>query len=203
MKNFNLKQWLIENKAGVYSKANILEDFDVQGDETENRSGLQELNPTALGAPQAAADAEMEKKDDENGDWVDNASMDVVAEAKIGGYAEVPDEELEIDGIPTILTCDVDYELDKESHSISDYRIKITDLGMDKENAGEYVTISDPKAIAQVENRLNTDEKLAKPILDRIDVSSATRFESDIPETVGYVMKTKPSDPLERNAQGM
>ena len=197
MKNFNLKQWLIENKAGVYSKTDIPEDFDVTGDETENRGDmnsdgtLQELNPAALGVQQAAADRQMQKQDDENGDWVDNASMDVVAEAKIGGYAEVHDEELEIDGIPTILTCDIDYELDKESRSISDYRIKITDLGMDKENAGEYVTISDPRVIAQVENRLNTDEKLAKPILDQIDVTSATRFESNIPETVGYVMKVR------------
>lgn len=209
MKNFNLKQWLIENKAGVYSKTNIFEDYDVQGDETENRgdmdsdANLQELNPAALGVQQAVADRQMQKQDDENGDWVDNASMDVVAEARIGGYAEVHDEELEIDGVPTILTCDIEYELDKESHSISDYRIKITDLGMDKENAGEYITISDPKVIAQVENRLNTDEELAKPILKQIDITNATRFESDIPETVGYVMKTKPSDPLERDAQGM
>lgn len=203
MKNFNLKQWLIENKAGVYSKIDIPEDFDVHGDETLNRSDLQELDPAALGTPQAVADRQMQKQDDENGDQVDNASMDVVAEAKIGGYAEVHDEELEIDGISTILTCDVDYELDKESHSISDYKIKITELGMDKGNVGEYIPVSDPKIIAQIENRLNTDEALAQPILDQIDVTSATRFESDIPETVGYVMKTRPSDPLERDAQGM
>lgn len=203
MKNFNLKHWLVENRAGMYSKTDISEDFDVTGDETENRSDLQELNPATLGVQQAVADRQMQKQDDQNGDWVDNASMDVVAEARIGGIAEVVDEELEIDGVPTILTCDVDYELDKESHSISDYKIKITDLGMDKENAGEYVTISDPKVIAQVENRLNTDEELAEPILKRIDITNATRFESDIPETVGYVMKTRPSDPLERDAQGM
>ena len=129
--------------------------------------------------------------------------MDVVAEAKIGGRVEVRDEELEIDGIPAIVSCDVDYELDKESQSISDYKIKVTDLGMDKEDVGEYIPVSDSKVIAQVENRLNSNEALAKSILDRIDTTSATRFESDIPETVGYVMKTKPSDPLERDAQGM
>lgn len=203
MDNFNLKGWLIENKAGVYSKTDIPEDFDVTGDETENRGDLQELNPTALGAQQAVADRQMQEQDDQNSDWVDNASMDTVAEAKIGNYVEVKDEELEIDGIPTIVSCDVDYELDKESQSISDYKIKVTELGMDKEDVGEYIPVSDPKAIAQVENRLNTDEALAKSILDRIDTTSATRFESDIPETVGYVMKTKPSDPLERDAQGM
>jgi len=42
--------------------------------------GLQEVNPAALGAPQAAADAKMQQQDDENGDMVDNASMDVMAE---------------------------------------------------------------------------------------------------------------------------
>jgi len=41
---------------------------------------LKELNPVALGAPQAAADAKMQQQDDENGDMVDNASMDVMAE---------------------------------------------------------------------------------------------------------------------------
>jgi hypothetical protein len=37
--------------------------------------GLQEVNPSALGAPQAAADAKMQQQDDENGDMVDNVSM--------------------------------------------------------------------------------------------------------------------------------
>ena len=41
---------------------------------------LNEVNPAALGAPQAAADARMQQQDDENGDMVDNASMDVMAE---------------------------------------------------------------------------------------------------------------------------
>jgi hypothetical protein len=41
---------------------------------------LEEVNPAALGAPQAAADAKMQQQDDENGDMVDNASMDVMAE---------------------------------------------------------------------------------------------------------------------------
>jgi len=202
MDNFNLKGWLIEKKAGIYSKTRS-EEFNVHGDENVNRGDLSEVDPAALGVGQAVADREMQKQDDQNGDWVDNASMDVVAEAKIGGRVEVRDEELEIDGVPVIVSCDIDYELDKESHSISDYKIKVTELGMDKEDVGEYIPVSDSKVIAQVENRLNTDEVLAKSILDRIDTSSATRFESDIPETVGYVMKTKPSDPLERDAQGI
>ena len=65
MKEFNMKQWLMENKSGAYSKT---------------ASSLNEINPAALGAPQAAADAKMQQQDDENGDMVDNASMDVMAE---------------------------------------------------------------------------------------------------------------------------
>jgi len=44
------------------------------------RDSLEEVDPTALGAPQAAADVKMQQQDDENGDMVDNASMDVMAE---------------------------------------------------------------------------------------------------------------------------
>jgi hypothetical protein len=36
---------------------------------------LNEVNPAALGAPQAAADAKMQQQDDQNGDMVDNVSM--------------------------------------------------------------------------------------------------------------------------------
>ena len=39
------------------------------------RGDLEEMNPSALGAPQAAADAKMQQQDDENGDMVDNVSM--------------------------------------------------------------------------------------------------------------------------------
>jgi hypothetical protein len=36
---------------------------------------LKEIDPAALGAPQAAADAQMQQQDDQNGDEVDNVSM--------------------------------------------------------------------------------------------------------------------------------
>ena len=64
MDNFNMKQWLQENKVGPYTK-----------------TLLNEMNPAALGMGQEEADDEMLAKDsEEGGDWVDNASMDVVAE---------------------------------------------------------------------------------------------------------------------------
>ena len=91
MTNFNLKQWLIENKSGMYSKISLNESLDPKkafADDNENRGDLEEINPAALGVGQAVADREMQKQDDENSDWVDNASMDVVAEAK-EHYTEV------------------------------------------------------------------------------------------------------------------
>ena len=46
------------------------------GDQLEHGGdSLEEVNPSALGAPQAAADAEMQQQDDQNGDMVDNVSM--------------------------------------------------------------------------------------------------------------------------------
>lgn len=190
MSQFDLKKWLIENKSGVYSKAKVEEEFDVEGDEVVNRGDLQELNPAALGVPQAVADREMQKQDDQNGDEVDNASMGVVAEAGAGGYVDIKDEELEIDGVPTIVSCEVSYRLDRD-RNLDSYRIYVTELGMDREDVGEYIPVTDPKIISQVENRLNTDEKLARPIIDQIDLSAASHMESDIPETVGYAMKVK------------
>lgn len=170
MKEFNMKQWLMENKSGAYSKTilteNQLMDSEILGkeiakahpeliryrhdgetkkyqdtifkyagemlqgagvslqqvrglamdqdwamelvstvgDELEHGEGpvsdystrrqaddkgyygLKELNPAALGAPQADADAKMQQQDDENGDTVNNASMDVMAEE--------PDEDM-------------------------------------------------------------------------------------------------------------
>ena len=61
MENFDFKKYLFENRLGAYSRVN-------------------EINPALLGAGQAAADAKMQQQDDENGDMVDNASMDVMAE---------------------------------------------------------------------------------------------------------------------------
>ena len=144
MKEFNMKQWLMENKSGIYSKTmlteNQLMDSEILGKEiakahpeliryrhdgetkkyqdaifkyagemlqgagvglqtvrglamdqdwamelvsavgSELEHGgdnLEEINPTALGAPQADADAKMQQQGDKNGD---NVSTDVMAE---------------------------------------------------------------------------------------------------------------------------
>ena len=66
MKDFNLKQWLIENKSGMYSKTSINEALDADNaftDGDENRGDMNEINPAALGLGQAVADTEMEKQD--------------------------------------------------------------------------------------------------------------------------------------------
>lgn len=65
----------------AYDEDWAMELVSTVGSELEHGEGsLEEVNPTALGAPQAAADAEMQQQDDQNGTEVDNASMGVVAE---------------------------------------------------------------------------------------------------------------------------
>ena len=60
MNTFNMKQWLQQNKAGVYGKLN-------------------EMNPAALGAAQDAADASFDAAGDGN---VDNIDEEVEIEQK-------------------------------------------------------------------------------------------------------------------------
>ena len=145
MDNFNLKQFLIESRTGMYSKTVLTESalldaealgkeiarqhpellryhhdgetrkyqdaiFKYAGELLHNASvplqtvrglaydedwamelvsavgdaleheGLDEVSPAALGAQQNAADEKMQQQDDQNGDMVDNVSMDTMAE---------------------------------------------------------------------------------------------------------------------------
>lgn len=198
MDNFNMKQWLIENKSGMYSKTLSKEDYSEESavtSQTQNRSDLSEMNPAALGAPQAAADARMQAKDDQNGDWVDNASMDVVAERRYyRGTEEVEDEEITINGVDYIITSEVNYEIDEDG-DWENWDIVVKQLG--KGIGDEYVSVKDPAEIANVQEFLNQSVMNAKSILNRVDTSNAEEpfddsYEDDrYDETVGYVMKTK------------
>ena len=85
------------NKGDVID--NSMEEYDMIANSKRLKKGvdftqgsLNELNPTALGAPQAAADAKMQQQDDENGDEVDNASMGVAAEGieDEAAYGNIP-----------------------------------------------------------------------------------------------------------------
>lgn len=79
MTDFNLKQWLFENKLGAYEKASRLKEFDSEdgfSDETTNRDDMNEVNPAALGMDQAMADAEMQKQDDLNNETVGWATIE-------------------------------------------------------------------------------------------------------------------------------
>jgi hypothetical protein len=94
MTNFNLKQWLFENKLGAYEKASRLKEFDSEdgfSDETTNRDDMNEVNPAALGMGQAMADAEMQKQDDLNSDWLSLANETV-------GWATIEKPAMESEG---------------------------------------------------------------------------------------------------------
>lgn len=63
MTTFNMKQWLMENKQGMYSKTT-----------------LSEMNPNDMGKAQQAADAEMETQETNDSDDLQNQQMDVSEE---------------------------------------------------------------------------------------------------------------------------
>lgn len=165
MQQFNMKQWLMESKSGMYSKT------------------LNEVDPAALGAPQAAADAAMQQQDDENGDMVDNASMDVAAEAY--GMEDMPDAErnkIQTDKNGNIINAtNDDGETFAVGSLVKDNNGKDTKILGFKQNQGKV------KAITSDNGGLNVSEW---------DINGLTLDEVD--ETVGYAMITKPSDPNRR-----
>jgi len=205
MDNFNMKQWLQENKIGPYSKVS-----------------LNEMNPTALGMGQKEADEEMLAKDSQNGDWVDNASMDVMAERNGTRKSSLELKEFQpiILGKEYIMDLEVDFEYHTEEADYVDHMmtspgglyvddVKVTavkNLAVD-EGGDDYRDINDPAAINQIKDLLNTDPKLKKRVerevveseeLEKFDAESDyedDRYEPDMEETVGYVMKTKKADP--------
>jgi hypothetical protein len=80
----------------------------------------------------------------------------------------------------------------------------ITKLGILEGDDYRYIT--DPVHIKQIQDLINKDPKLNRELEDQaanyIDWGSVDDIDTyegpDMEETVGYVMKTKPSDPLER-----
>jgi len=223
MNNFDLKQWLFENKLGAYEKASNLKEFNVDdafSDGEENRSVMSDINPTALGAGQAAADAQMQKQDDLRGDMVDNASMGVIAEANSQNIdAKIEEWPISILGKNYYIDADIDVDFHYESSDYEDHMITseggfvidnvmATITGLAVEESGNIRDITDPAAIKQIENLINNDPKLNRDLekeagdsIDWWEVGGSEgedRYEPEIDETVGYAMITKPSDPAER-----
>lgn len=222
MDQFNLKKWLIENKAGVYSRTSLNEALDPEkafADDTTNRDNLQEIDPATLGIGQAVADREMEKQDDLNSDMVDNVSMGVVAEGNKGSMeVKIEDWEVTILGKDHIIDAEVDIDYHEEGDEYVDHMIvspggvfidnavaRITKLGV--EEGDTYRDVNDPVYIKQIENLINKDPKLNRKLEDaasdsadfqNFDPSDSYNEPDDIDETVGYAMITKPSDPAER-----
>ena len=162
MQDFNMKQWLMENKSGMFSKT------------------LNEINPAALGAPQAAADAEMQKQDDENGDMVDNVSMGVAAEAYFMGLEPDPEKyKIQTDKNGSIVNAtNEDGETFQVGSLVKDPN------GRDAKILGFKGTQGKVKAITSDDGGLNMAE---------FDINGLT-----LDEIVGYAMITKPSDPNRR-----
>lgn len=196
MDNFNMKQWLQENKMGPYSK-----------------TLLNEINPAALGVGQEEADEEMQQQDAMRGTEVDNVSMGVVAEYKTqSGTINMNDYEITILGKDYMMDVEVDVEYHMEEPGYEDpYQISSGGIVLDNATAeikklavgeeDEYREINDPAAIKQIEALLNTDKRIKKQFED--DVADTSDFYElgagddyiDEAGIVGYVMKTKEADP--------
>lgn len=196
MDNFNMKQWLQENKMGPYSK-----------------TLLNEINPAALGVGQEEADEEMQQQDAMRGTEVDNVSMGVVAEYKTqSGTINMNDYEITILGKDYMMDVEVDVEYHMEEPGYEDpYQISSGGIVLDNATAeikklavgeeDEYREINDPAAIKQIEDLLNTDKRIKKQFED--DVADTSDFYElgagddyiDEAGIVGYVMKTKEADP--------
>ena len=110
MTNFDMKQWLQENRIGPYN-------------------GLLKEN---LGDAQAQADHEMEEEDDENGGMVNNVSMGTVAEAKGSKtfLVDLEEEPFFILGKEYIISGEVDVEgsSDEEGFTIDHAAITIREI---------------------------------------------------------------------------
>ena len=103
MEKFNMKEWLMENKSGMYSKIN-------------------EINPALLGKGQEEADDEMEQQDDQNATMVNNVSMGLEEGRKKSTTIEIKEEPFFILGKEYIVdgTIDVTVEPDMFEDVIED-----------------------------------------------------------------------------------
>lgn len=197
-----MKQWLQENKIGPYGKVS-----------------LNEMNPAALGMGQKEADEEMLAKDSQEGDWVDNASMDVVAEIRTrSAIVDIEEWEINILGKDHMIDAEVDVDYYLEDADYLDGRMissggvvidgataKIVKLEV--EDGEEYREVNDPSYIKQIQDLINKDPKLNRELEDEVayradDLGAEDdyedEYEPEIDETVGYVMKTKESDPAKK-----
>lgn len=193
MIEFDMKQWLQNNKIGPYK--NLLNE--------------------GLGDAQAQADHEMEEEDDERGDMVNNASMGTVAETagRKSFIADIEEVPFHILGKEYIVTgeVDVDGSLEAEGFVFDHAEIKIKELHV--ESGNEYTEVKDPVKIKTIEDLINTDKKLQYDLEDAVtDTADFGDLEGDSdysPEDldenpdeqigVGYASITKPSDPNRRN----
>ena len=188
MTNFDMKQWLQENRIGPYN-------------------GLLKEN---IGDAQAQADHEMEEEDDENGGMVNNVSMGTVAEARGSKtfLVDLEEEPFFILGKEYIISGEVDVEgsSDEEGFTIDHAAITIREIH--EENGNEYTEVKDPVKIKMIQDLINTDRKLQYNLGDAVenkgdfgdyeDDSDWSGSEVDEQIGIGYASITKPSDPNRR-----
>ena len=156
MKNFNFKQWLIDNKSGMYSKTSLKEALDPENgfaDDNLNRGDMYEINPASLGIGQATADAEMQMQDDET-DQVINEDSSMRVDLLRTLYAEKrysKDMLLDLldEALSSMKDSDVKMLYDKVKSEIADYEEReypdYADYGGTNETVGYVMKTKSPE----------------------------------------------------------
>lgn len=177
MDKFNFKEFLIENRVGMYAKARpITEEIEVNTEVTSVHEqpveeGSSEVNTTTV-------------------DVRDHDMIILGKEYIINGTAEVEFTEEEADYEDHMMINPGGYVVEKATIAISDLAV---------EDGDSYRSINDPKYIKQIQDLINTDPKLQ----NRFEKFCAEYLVdwSSLGEQigVGYVSKVKDADPAQED----
>lgn len=156
---------------------------------------------SSLGAPQAAADAEMQQQDDQDASPIAEARNNVHT-----GYVRMEDQDILILGKEYLLDADVEFKFtieedDYEDHNLIsaggvelvDFKARVTRLSVESEEG--YRGISDPSTIKQIEDIINNDPKVSRNFGESI---AATREFED----AGYYEDLDDTDDLDETIEG-
>ena len=227
MDNFNMKQWLQENKVGPYSKLKeekfyapsyVAQKYGSKAKEIEdNIEDEEDNNPNIW---DLYTSLETEKETDE---FVKGFMNEGSSNTQKGFLKKLDNIHLTVDGQKYELTIEADYEYtttsdtDPRPHpddptTYTGYDVDVTSVSpkiieLYKLKDGEDVKVTDPEEIREVEAALIVNREVMDDIKEFIAGSDEVLsnlgeepdyYEPDLDETVGFVMKTKKSDPEQK-----
>lgn len=102
-----------------------------------------------------------------------------------GGVDDIPDMEFTLDGKDYIAKLEVDYSFNYDHEDgVYDYdqEVRVLELGVAEPGDSEYVPVTDPAVIKNIQHVLNTDPKLSQSIEDMVDTWDAGEAYDDADE---------------------